>query len=129
MDFYQSKTIASDNFEELKQKVISSLQSEGFGILTEIDLQATLKNKLGKEYKPHVILGACNPSFADRALGINPNISVMLPCNVTIKQLENNTWEIASINPVSSIGMIENESLSLLAKEVQGKLKAALEKI
>jgi uncharacterized protein (DUF302 family) len=125
MNYYNS-VISSNSFEECKAKIVESLKQEGFGILTEIDIQATMKNKLDKDYLPHLILGACNPVFADRALQTDMNISVMLPCNVTLKQLADGKTEISSINPEAAIGALGNEKLSALAAEVQAKLVRAL---
>jgi len=129
MNYYSSKTIAKADFEDIKTKVIEALKSEGFGVITEIDLKAIMKKKLDKDYLPHTILGACNPVYADKVLQIEPNISAMLPCNVTIKELKNGAIEVASINPAASMGNVKNEEIISLATEVQDKLMKMLDEI
>ena len=126
MDYYNIKSIPGANFEDIKAKVITGLQNEGFGVLTEIDLKAIMKKKLDKDYLPHTILGACNPVYADKVLQIEPNISAMLPCNVTIKENTNHAIEIATINPVAAMGSVNNKDIILLAQEVQDKLTKML---
>jgi len=126
MDYYNIKSIPGANFEDIKAKVITGLQDEGFGVLTEIDLKAIMKKKLDKDYLPHTILGACNPVYADKVLQIEPNISAMLPCNVTIKENTNHAIEIATINPVAAMGSVNNKEIILLAQEVQEKLTKML---
>lgn len=126
MDYYNIKSIPGANFEDIKAKVITGLQDEGFGVLTEIDLKAIMKKKLDKDYLPHTILGACNPVYADKVLQIEPNISAMLPCNVTIKENTNHAIEIATINPVAAMGSVNNKDIILLAQEVQDKLTKML---
>ncbi|HRP61059.1 MAG TPA: DUF302 domain-containing protein, partial [Vicingus sp.] len=100
-----------------------------FGVLTEIDIQATMKKKLDKDYLPHVILGACNPVYADKVLSIEPTISTMLPCNVTLRQLPNGDVEIAIIDPLAAMGAVGNSDLEVHAKEVNEKLERALANI
>ncbi|MFT6443080.1 MAG: hypothetical protein ACJASM_002638, partial [Salibacteraceae bacterium] len=84
MKYFNSKTITGTTISVIRPKVEEELQKEGFGVLTEIDIQATMKKKLDKDYLPHVILGACNPVYADKVISIEPTISTMLPCNVTL---------------------------------------------
>lgn len=127
MKYYQSKRISGISFEEAKEKVISALQTEGFGVLTEIDIQATMKKKLDKDYLPHTILGACNPVFADKVLQIEPTISTMLPCNVTLRKLDNNDIEVATIDPSSAMTAVGNDAILPIASEVQQKLKNVLD--
>ena len=88
MKYYNAKNIPNTTVEKLRPKVEEELKKEGFGVLTEIDIQATMKKKLDKDYLPHLILGACNPVYADKVISIEPTISTMLPCNVTLRQLE-----------------------------------------
>ncbi|MBE2246334.1 MAG: DUF302 domain-containing protein [Candidatus Competibacteraceae bacterium] len=127
MKYYQSKRISGISFEEAKEKVIAALQTEGFGVLTEIDIQATMKKKLDKDYLPHTILGACNPVFADKVLQIEPTISTMLPCNVTLRKLDNNDIEVATIDPSSAMTAVGNDAILPIASEVQQKLKNVLD--
>ena len=129
MDYYNIKSIPGASFEDIMAKVIKGLQEEGFGVLTEIDLKTIMKKKLDKDYLPHTILGACNPVYADKVLQIEPNISAMLPCNVTIKENTNHAIEIATINPVAAMGSVNNKEIILLAQEVQDKLTKMLKGI
>ncbi|MCZ2442568.1 MAG: DUF302 domain-containing protein [Flavobacteriales bacterium] len=127
MKYYQSKCVSGISFAEAKEKVIAALQTEGFGVLTEIDIQATMKKKLDKDYLPHTILGACNPVFADKVLQIEPTISTMLPCNVTLRKLDNNDIEVATIDPSSAMTAVGNDAILPIASEVQQKLKNVLD--
>lgn len=129
MKYYNSKIVKGSNFTEVKSKLIEALKEEGFGVLTEIDLKETMKKKLNKDYLPHTILGACNPVYADKVLSIDPNISSMLPCNVTIKELVGGDIEVASINPSMAMGAIGNAEIIPLANEVQAKLSKVIEQI
>lgn len=129
MNYYNSRILNGLLFDDVKQKVTETLKAEGFGILNEIDLKATMKIKLDKDYLPHIILGACNPVYADKVLTIDPHISTMLPCNVTIRQIKENEIELSSINPDAAMNGINNPAIEILAKEIQDKLKRALENV
>lgn len=129
MKYYNSKTIAGTTITAIRSKVEEELKKEGFGVLTEIDIQATMKIKLNKDYLPHVILGACNPVYADKVLSIEPTISTMLPCNVTLRELANGDVEIAMIAPSVAMSAIGNNELAQAAKEVEEKLKKVLNNI
>lgn len=129
MKYYHAKTIKATTIEAIRPKVEEELKKEGFGVLTEIDIQATMKKKLDKNYLPHVILGACNPVYADKVLSIEPTISTMLPCNVTLRQLPNGDVEIAIIDPLAAMGAVGNSDLEVHAKEVNEKLERALANI
>ncbi|MBV6484763.1 MAG: hypothetical protein KFKLKKLM_01278 [Flavobacteriales bacterium] len=129
MKYYHAKTINATTIEAIRPKVEEELKKEGFGVLTEIDIQATMKKKLDKDYLPHVILGACNPVYADKVLSIEPTISTMLPCNVTLRQLPNGDVEIAIIDPLAAMGAVGNSALEVHAKEVNEKLERALANI
>ncbi len=122
MNYYTSKILTNISFDAAKEKVINALQTEGFGVLTEIDIKATMKKKLDKDYLPHVILGACNPGLADKVLQVEPQISTMLPCNVTLRELESGEIEVNAIDPVAAMGPIGNEKITPVAQEVQNKL-------
>jgi uncharacterized protein (DUF302 family) len=128
MDYYFSKKI-DGNFDATKEKVVAALQTEGFGILSEIDVQATMKKKLDKDYNPYLILGACNPVFADKVLSLEPNIGTLLPCNVILRELEKGQIEVAFMDPASAMAVVDNEEINPLAKEVKEKLLRAFEKI
>ena len=129
MKYYNAKNIPNTTVEKLRPKVEEELKKEGFGVLTEIDIQATMKKKLDKDYLPHLILGACNPVYADKVISIEPTISTMLPCNVTLRQLEDGSVQIAIIDPAAAMGAIGNLSLETPAKEVQEKLMNVLNNI
>ncbi len=129
MKYYNSKTIAGTTVAAIRPKVEDELKKQGFGVLTEIDLQATMKKKLDKDYLPHVILGACNPVYADKVLSIEPTIATMLPCNVTIRELGNGDVEVAMIAPAIAMSAVGNEMLAQAANEVQEKLNEVLNNI
>lgn len=127
MDYCITRTIDTTDLMALKQRTIEALKSEGFGVLTEIDLQATLKAKLNKDHLPHLILGACNPGFADQVVTMEPHISTMLPCNVTIRQLPNGKHELAAIDPAAAMGGIGNPAIEPIAAQVRDALQRVLE--
>jgi len=122
MTYHISKTVAKQDFNQLKEKVTEALKSEGFGVLTEIDIQATMKKKLDKDYRPFLILGACNPGYADQVLSIDPNMSALLPCNVSLRELENGEIEVSAVDPIAAMASLGNPLIEPLAKEVQEKL-------
>ena len=129
MNYYNSKNITGTTVTAIRSKVEDALKAEGFGVLTEIDIQATMKKKLDKDYLPHLILGACNPVFADKVLSVDQHISLMLPCNVTIRQVENNEVEVAIINPLEAMKVIGNPIIENYANEVNEKLNRVLANI
>lgn len=128
MKYYFEKE-TSYTFEEAVAKVTEELKKEGFGVLTEIDIQEKLKEKLGVDFRKYIILGACNPQFAYKALQKEDKIGVMLPCNVIIQVTTNGTVEVAAIDPVASMLAIENPGLKSIATEIQMKLKNVIDKI
>jgi len=128
MSYYFSKTINS-NFDDAVQKVTEALKVEGFGVLTEIDVKATLKKKLDVDFKNYKILGACNPPFAYKALQAEDKIGTMLPCNVTVIEQADGNIEVAAVDPISSMQAVQNESLGGVASEVQSKLKKVIDSL
>jgi len=128
MSYYFSK-IVQLSFDEAIAKVIESLKKEGFGVLTEIDVKATLKKKLNVNFRNYKILGACNPHFAYEALQKERMIGTMLPCNVIVQEIEIGIVEIAAMDPVASMRAIKNPELEQLAKKVQAKLKKVVDGI
>jgi len=122
MSYYFSKKVKG-TFEEVLAKLASSLKEEGFGILTEIDVQDTLKKKLDIDFQKYRILGACNPSFAYQALKEEDKIGTMLPCNVIVQEISPDEIEVAAVDPVASMQAVENPSLFGIAEKVQEKLK------
>jgi uncharacterized protein (DUF302 family) len=125
MEYYFSATLHTD-FDDAVAKITEALKTEGFGVLTEIDMQAKLKEKLGVDFKKYKILGACNPSFAYKALQAEEMVGVMLPCNIVVTDKENGTTQIAAIHPIASMMAIQNPSLEPLAKEITEKLKRVI---
>ena len=122
MSYYFSKKIKG-SFDEVLERVTSSLKKEGFGILTEIDVQETLKKKLDVEFQKYIILGACNPPFAYKALLAENKIGTMLPCNVIVQEKEDGEVEVAAVDPVASMKAVDNPELLEIAKQIQEKLK------
>ena len=114
-------------FDEAIDKVTEELKKEGFGILTEIDVKAALKKKINVDFKKYRILGACNPSFAHKALLAEDKIGLMLPCNVIAQEGEDGTVEVAAIDPVASMQSVKNENLGKIAAIVQLKIKQVIE--
>jgi uncharacterized protein (DUF302 family) len=110
-------------FDQAVSRVTEALKREGFGILTDIDVKATLKNKLGADFRPYRILGACSPPLAYRALQLEDKIGTMLPCNVIVQEHADGTVEVSAVDPVASMQAIENSGLAEVAKEVQAKLR------
>ena len=110
-------------FDQAVSRVTEALKREGFGLLTDIDVSATLKAKLGEDFRPYRILGACNPQLAHRALQLEDKIGTMLPCNVIVQQYAVGAVEVSAVDPVASMQAIENPGLAEVAKEVQAKLK------
>ena len=125
MSYCFSKKIAMI-FDEAIVRVTEELKKEGFGILTEIDVTATLKKKLDIDFRKYRILGACNPSFAYRALLAEPTIGTMLPCNVIVQELNDGKIEVAAVDPLASMQAIQNSELQSIAEEVQLKLKRVI---
>jgi len=128
MSYYLSKIVAMD-FNDAVSKVKETLAREGFGVLTDIDVQATLKAKLGAEYPAYRILGACNPALAHAALQLESKLGVLLPCNVVVRQSESKRVEIAAVDPVSSMERTGNSQLTGLALEVRERLQRAVEAV
>ena len=128
MTYYISKKLKGVTFDEAKEKVTEALKDEGFGILTEIDVKSTLKNKLDVDFKPYHILGACNPLYAHQALKSEDYIGLMLPCNVIVKQ-EADHIDVAVVDPLASMQAVENERLEMIALEIRNKLKTVIESL
>jgi uncharacterized protein (DUF302 family) len=125
MSYYFS-TQLNTSFEEALSRITEGLKAEGFGILTEIDVRATLKEKLDVDLRPYVILGACNPPFAHRALQAEEMIGTMLPCNVIVMDKGDAGIMVAAVDPMASMQAVDNPELGTIAVEVQAKLKAVI---
>jgi uncharacterized protein (DUF302 family) len=125
MAYYLAKTVPLA-FDEAVSRVTAALKQEGFGVLTDIDVQATLKTKLGVDTPKYRILGACNPGFAHQALQLENKLGVLLPCNVIVREESPNQTEIAAIDPVSSMERTGNPKLAAIAEEVRVRLQRAI---
>ncbi|WP_373071658.1 DUF302 domain-containing protein [Zeaxanthinibacter enoshimensis] len=126
MSYYFSKTLRDISFDTAIEKTTAALKNEGFGILTEIDIKSTMKQKLDQDYNNYKILGACNPSFAHKALQAENKIGTMLPCNVIVRENDDHSIEVAAVDPVASMMGVENPSLAGIAEDVRSKLKNAI---
>lgn len=125
MSYYFVKNLAS-SFEKAIADVSAELKKEGFGILTEIDVTATLKQKLDVDFPKYTILGACNPHFAYQALQVEAKIGTMLPCNVIVQELADGSIDVAAVDPLASMQSIRNPQLQGIAEEIQLKLKKVI---
>lgn len=123
MSYCFTVTLAQVSFNDAVAKVTAELQKEGFGVLTDIDVQSTLKKKLDKDIKQYRILGACNPPFAYKSLTAESKIGVFLPCNVVVEENEDGTVDVSAVDPIASMMAVGNPALEEIATEVQLKLK------
>ena len=128
MGYYMARTF-SRPFDEVVAEVIDHLKAEGFGVLTDIDVQATLKAKIGAETSKYRILGACNPRLAHEGLKLENKLGVMLPCNVIVRETAEHQVEVASVDPVSTMERTGNPALASTAREVRASLLRALDAI
>jgi uncharacterized protein (DUF302 family) len=116
-------------FDQAVYRTIAALKREGFGVLTDIDVSATLKAKLGANFRAYRILGACNPQLAFEALQLEDKIGTMLPCNVIVQQQSSGGVEVSAVDPVASMRAIENPNLTEVAEQVQAKLKRVIDEL
>lgn len=126
--YYFSKTV-NGTLESVTEVVKESLKAEGFSVVTEIDMDKTLKEKIDVDFKPYRILGICNAKYAHQTLQIEENIGVFLPCKMVIKQMDENTVEVVSVNPSALMQMLGNEELTKVAGEVTVKLKSVVDNL
>lgn len=125
MTYYFSKTVEAP-FEEAVARTREALAREGFGVISEIDVAKTLKTKIGVDFRPYLILGACNPGLAHEALRLEDKVGTMLPCNVVVQDAGGGRTEVAAIDPVASMQAIDNAQLKATASQVAEKLRAAV---
>ncbi len=125
MSYHFSK-IVETTFDEAIANVTNKLKNEGFGILTEIDVKATLKKKLDVDFRKYRILGACNPPYAYKALVAEEKIGTMLPCNIVVQEYDDGHVEVSAVDPLASMQAIDNPDLGQIAKEIQTKLKTII---
>ena len=128
MSYYFNKIIALP-FDEAVERVKGELKKDGFGVLTEIDVRRTLKEKLGVDFRPYRILGACNAPYAYRALQAEDKIGTMLPCSVIVQELAPGRVEVAAVDPWASMAAVKNEDLGAIGLEVREKLRAVIDRL
>ncbi|MCF8362800.1 MAG: DUF302 domain-containing protein [Prolixibacteraceae bacterium] len=129
MDFYISNTVENSSFDDVEKKVTELLKEQGFGVITEIDAQATFKNKLDIDFRPYKILGACNPAFAHKVLEADDKMGVMLPCNVCIQQKEDNNIEVFAVNPIVAMKQTDAKGVETFAEQVYERLNKVVQAI
>ncbi len=128
MGYYFGKTLTLA-FEKALDHVKETLMMEGFGVITEIDVQDTLKKKIGVDFRKYRILGACNPTLAHEALQIEDKVGTMLPCNVVVQEIGSGNVEVAAIDPVASMQAIDNPRLKVAAEQVRAKLRRVIDSL
>lgn len=128
MSYTLTRTLPAADFEDVDARTRAALQTKGFGVLTEIDVKATMKKKIDKDMDGYRILGACNPNMAWQAIGIEPRVGAMLPCDVILRQTEEGV-EISAIDPVASMQAIPNDELKSVAGQVRAMLQEAIDAI
>ena len=126
MSYTYNRTISGVSFDDADARVRAALGEKGFGVLTEIDVKATMKKKIDVDMEPYRILGACNPTMAYKAIEMEPRVGAMLPCNVILRQVEDGV-EISAIDPVASMQAINNTDLKAIASEVRDMLRSAVD--
>jgi uncharacterized protein (DUF302 family) len=126
MSYHFSKTLGIP-FNDAVARTTEALKREGFGVLTDIDVQSTLKQKIGVDFRKYRILGACNPGLAHKALLAEDKIGTMLPCNVVVQELDDGKVEVSAIDPIASMQAVANPALAGVATEVQDKLRRVIE--
>ncbi len=129
MKGYAFTRILNTSYEDAISKVTEALKEEGFGVLTEIDVKATLKKKLGVDFRKYVILGACSPPYAYQTLQTDLDVGLLLPCNVIVYETDDQKARVSAINPVSALQVIKNRELRKIAEEVSQKLKRVVDKV
>ncbi len=129
MKYYFQKILFNVSFDEAIKKVTEELKKEGFGILTEIDVQATLKKKLDVDFRKYRILGACNPPFAYKALQAELLIGTMLPCNVVVMEMDDGKVRVNAVDPKASMMAVGNKDLNSVATQIQQKLKTVIDNL
>lgn len=129
MSYYISTTLKNTSFSDAIERTVEALKAEGFGVLTEIDIKATMKKKLDADFYNYTILGACNPQMAYQALQAENKIGTMLPCNVIVQEREAGTIEISAVDPAASMMAVKNDSLVAIATDVRERLNKVIKSI
>lgn len=127
MSYFFSTTIKDTSYERAIELVTEELKREGFGVLTQIDVKETLKKKIDVDFRKYIILGACNPHFAYKALKSEPKLGVFLPCNVVVEELEDGTVEVSVVDPVAMMTSLQNHELMALAGQVSELVKRVID--
>lgn len=120
-------TYLETDYENALERVVVALKAEGFGVLTEIDVKDTLKQKLDVDFRPYKILGACNPPLAHRALTVAPEVGLLLPCNVTVSQTDDGRIQVSIIDPLVMMNMVQHSALQTIAQEAHERLNRVIE--
>ncbi|MEF2548840.1 DUF302 domain-containing protein [Aurantimonas sp. E1-2-R+4] len=129
MSYTINRIFDAESFDAVVERTRSALTDQGFGVLTEIDVKATMKKKLDIDMDDYLILGACNPRMAHQAIGLEPRVGAMLPCNVIVRKTGPNAVEVSAVDPVASMASIENAELTSVAGQVRGMLETVVQKI
>jgi len=129
MKYYLNTLVKGQSYQAVRENLIVEMKKEGFGVLTEADIQKAFKEKLDFDYRKYEILGACNPGYAKQALELEDKLGVYLPCNFIIQELENKTIEVAAVNPIVMMSTIDNEALKPIAKAIYDKMKRIIENL
>jgi uncharacterized protein (DUF302 family) len=126
MNYYFSTILQKTSYEDAIELATKELAKEGFGVLTQIDVKETLKKKIDADFRPYIILGACNPHFAHKALHAEAKLGVFLPCNVVVEQLEDGKVEVSTVDPIAMMASVDNPELAGLASEVREKVQRVI---
>jgi uncharacterized protein (DUF302 family) len=126
---YAFSAVLDTSYEDAVSMVTDALKEEGFGVLTEIDVKATLKKKLNADFRKYVILGACNPPYAHRTLQADLDVGLLLPCNLIVYETDDRKAYVSALNPISALEIIKNDQIRKIAEEVSAKLKRVIEKV
>ncbi len=129
MGYTIDRIFQTGSFDVIVERTRLALQDQGFGVLTEIDVKATMKKKIDEDMNDYLILGACNPKLAFGALGVEPKVGSMLPCNVIVRSLDNGDVEVSAVDPQASMAGIDNDQLILIAGKVKGMLETVVTNI
>lgn len=129
MNYSFNKKLTGFTFEQAIEHVTAMFKTEGFGIISEIDMKATLKSKIDVDFRKYKILGACNPHYAYKALQVEDKIGIFLPCNVVVQEHENGEVEISAVDPIPAMSAVENTEMEVIAAEIQQKIKNVMDKL
>lgn len=124
-----SRELGTVTYQDALERTKAALKDEGFGVLTSIDVQEAMKNKLEVDFRPYTILGACNPTFAHQALEMENQIGLLLPCNVVVQQQDDETVIVSIADPKAMFRLVDNSSLATVAEEVEKRLRSAIQAI